>query len=369
MLRLFALLAADKALLEKGLRFRDDHTFTILQLTDLHYGENEIRNQITSDVQNALIKQVQPDLVVVTGDSVNGYEYDPRVTGFFEYYWRKFTKPYLDNKVPYAFVFGNHDTEADLSMAQIAALEANHPYSLFNGTDKIDPLSFSNYLLSVKSAFPGQTDQSSMLLWMLDSKSKGCLDKKDSYGCINQAQLDWYAREGSGHRTASGQKVKGFAFFHIPFEEFYKLYKWEATSGARNEATGCPMVNSGAYEAFLKEGNINGVFCGHDHSNDYFGFYHGIWLFYGRKTGYGSYSQEGMKKGGRVIKATEHIDKVTGDVRFTWRSFVVEEDGNVIKNEKLRRRGSIFNQWYCHGRSFIVSALAATVLSAFSLNM
>ena len=35
--------------------------------------------------------------------------------------------------------------------------------------------------------------------------------------------------------------------------------------------------------------NYKGVFCGHDHNNDFCGNHFGVSLFYGRKTGYGGY--------------------------------------------------------------------------------
>jgi pre-mRNA-splicing factor SYF1 len=51
--------------------------------------------------------------------------------------------------------------------------------------------------------------------------------------------------------------------------------------------------------------NIRGVFCGHDHNNDFYGDYYGISLYYGRKTGYGGYGPpSGMLRGTRVLEFT-----------------------------------------------------------------
>jgi hypothetical protein len=73
----------------------------------------------------------------------------------------------------------------------------------------------------------------------------------------------------------------------------------------------CPCVNTGFVDALLKN-DVKANFVGHDHSNDFGGEYEKngskIGLFYGRKTGYGSYhpSIKGMRKGGNVIKITKN---------------------------------------------------------------
>lgn len=49
----------------------------------------------------------------------------------------------------YAFTFGNHDIELDLSPEQLGKLDMTHPYSMFNVTNgnEIDPDGYSNYYL------------------------------------------------------------------------------------------------------------------------------------------------------------------------------------------------------------------------------
>jgi hypothetical protein len=50
-------------------------------------------------------------------------------------------------------------------------------------------------------------------------------------------------------------------------------------------------------------GNVKATFCGHDHCNDYWGDYYGISLYYGRKTGYGSYGPfPGDQRGARILE-------------------------------------------------------------------
>ena len=59
--------------------------------------------------------------------------------------------------------------------------------------------------------------------------------------------------------------------------------------GAAHDPVSCSSVDTGLYAAFKEIGNIDSVFCGHNHGNDYWGNYNGINLYFGRKTGYGGY--------------------------------------------------------------------------------
>ena len=49
-------------------------------------------------------------------------------------------------------------------------------------------------------------------------------------------------------------------------------------------------------------------FCGHNHFNDYSGFWKGIELVFGRKTGYGCTGPSVMR-GGTVIKMKEFVNE------------------------------------------------------------
>lgn len=39
----------------------------------------------------------------------------------------------------------------------------------------------------------------------------------------------------------------------------------------------------------IHSGDVIGLFVGHDHANDYMNEYEGLYIGYGRKTGYGCY--------------------------------------------------------------------------------
>ncbi len=67
-------------------------------------------------------------------------------------------------------------------------------------------------------------------------------------------------------------------------QEYIEVWDRETCYGQKNERVACAKVNSGFFTAMVEEGDVMGVFVGHDHTNDYWGSLHGIRLCYGRVT-------------------------------------------------------------------------------------
>lgn len=306
------------------LKFNANNEFTILQFTDLHYGYSFIENSRTNAIQIKLIENIRPDLVIITGDLVSGYLCRNQCPGLFENNWLQFSKIYTKLKQPYALIFGNHDLDAELTAEQIANLEFSNNFSIFNGSRKIDPFSFSNYKVSINSNFSNQTEFN---LWMFDTRSMNCQGNEFSYGCIGDQQLKWFAQESEISRS-DNQYISGLVFFHIPLPEFMQLWNIYETGGVKGESVSCPLANSGAFEEFKKRGNVKGVYCGHDHNNDFQGTYKGVQFAYGRKTGFGSYMSRDLQKGGRVIKIKGKRE--SGRLLFEINSFIVQEDLTIV---------------------------------------
>jgi hypothetical protein len=329
------------------LRFRPNHEFVILQITDLHYGENEYKDSHSDQIQEKLIKLVQPDMVVNTGDAISGNKWNKVDKGWYRKLWERFTKPYLTLKIPYAYALGNHDREADATLDEIAEMERSHPYSLFRGTRDIDPSSLSNYLTHIYSSFEGVYDKISALLWIFDSK-KSCRDVVDGNGCIDQAQLNWYEKMSQSHAEdyGTGDKIQGMAFFHVPIQEFMFLWNKEKTFGVKGEHVCCPFYNTGVFERFLKVGNVRVIGCGHDHNSNFGGNLNGIDLVYGVKTGYGSYGPVRFQRGARVFKLKEKME-ASGEITWTYETYNIYEDGSIQRPEEPRWQGNHFHQDHC----------------------
>ena len=63
---------------------------------------------------------------------------------------------------------------------------------------------------------------------------------------------------------------------HIPPPEYINAYnQFNIIYGHRGEGVGCPRVNTGFVDSLISR-NVKAVYCGHDHKNDYGGFYKGI---------------------------------------------------------------------------------------------
>ena len=92
-------------------------------------------------------------------------------------------------------------------------------------------------------------------------------------------------------------------FLHIPLPEYKDAWMSGKVNGRRNETISSPMVNTGLFTSMLLNGNIAGVFCGHDHDNDFVADYQGIKLCYGRISGFQCYGE--LTRGARVIELSD----------------------------------------------------------------
>jgi len=330
------------------LKFHKNHTFTILQITDLHYGEGTgYKKDIkSSNLTEYLIRKTNPDLVAVTGDSVSGYAWDRKDPDWSKHMWQNWTKVFNITKTKYAYTFGNHDSEADFSKEEIFELEMQHPYSYMKRTYDIN--GFSNYVLPIYSAFGNEntTNNISGLLWFFDTNRQGCknLNESQTWGCIEEDQIAWYKKESENIKNTYGDK-NGLGFFHIPLPEYRDVFNWRLTYGTRNEPVNCPKVNTKMFEEMKKWNNIQATFAGHDHNNDYGGEYDGIELVYGRKTGVGGYGPDFFQRGARLITLTEYYDS-NGNIKFKYEHKVIQEDGTFDKQQSKFWYGWNF-AWDC----------------------
>ena len=141
------------------LHFSQDGKFKILQVADLHYSvsrgdcrETDIfpchaSDNLTSSLLGRVLDAEKPNLVVFTGDQLNGQgtSWDPKSV------LAKFAVEVTDRQIPWAAVFGNHDDEVgEVRQEQLRMMQAL-PYSLVQQGPK-DIHGVGNYVLKVKSA-------------------------------------------------------------------------------------------------------------------------------------------------------------------------------------------------------------------------
>jgi hypothetical protein len=304
---------------ERKLHFNSDGTFKVVQFTDLHFGSDYNEDLHTLAVQGTILTNEKPDLMIITGDLVSGYMWNGRDKDWFYHHWRQLVEPMIVRNISWAIALGNHDIEADLSGNEIVALDSSNPLSLTKqGPSTIGGA--TNYHLPIYS---NSSSDISQMLWIFDSGQNGC-QGVPGWGCVQSSQVEWYKNESAYFTQQSGKVIPGVAFFHIPLYEHLDLWNSKVVYGNLEEDVGvcCSSVNTGLFSAMHEVGDIKGVFCGHDHSNDYYGDYNGITLGYGRKTGYGGYGPPaGWKHGARVIELTQNEAGI--------RTWLRLEDGSI----------------------------------------
>jgi len=144
-----------------------------------------------------------------------------------------------------------------------------------------------------------------------------------------------------------GSSSHNMAFFHIPLPEWMALYNDGSYYGNRYEPICCPLLNSRLIAEINENGDISGIFCGHDHDNDYGGFVGNIEIVYGRKTGYGGYGPPPeMQRGARVIKLTEYLD-ANNQVQVNRSHWILNEDLSLETNKTYHTREESEYQYVC----------------------
>lgn len=250
-------------------RIRKDGKFKIMQAADLHLGTGigRCRDPIpaiedesecdadprTLEFVEKLLEEEKPDLVVLTGDQVNGETAPDAQTAIF-----KFADIFIRHEIPYAAIFGNHDDDGDLDRTSLMAVMEQLPYSLSQaGPENIDGV--GNYLVEVL----GKSSSSALTLYFLDTH-KESFDQKNypGYDWLKENQVDWFKTTSRGLQKAHKQYTHihmDLAFIHVPLPEYRNADNY--WRGNWSEAPTSPAYNSGFRDALVSE-NVVLVSCG-----------------------------------------------------------------------------------------------------------
>lgn len=276
------------------LRFRKDGSFKMVQFTDLHIGANDGNeaDKKTFKLISEIVQIEMPDLIVITGDLIWSEAEGAAQT------YRRVLDHIAQWNIPFAIVYGNHDSEANISREELYKIQENYTHSIAKrGPKNIHGI--GNYSLTIQS-YDKEDDEA--LLYFLDS---GAYAPKGlgHYEWIHSDQVSWFVSESNRFANVTTKQIPALAFFHIPLPEYKDVLELGKISGNKLEQVCSPEMNSGLYTALLEAGNVMGTFVGHDHDNDYCGELHGISLCYGRITGYNVYGS--LERGARVIQLFE----------------------------------------------------------------
>jgi hypothetical protein len=298
------------------LRFRPDGTFTIVQFTDTHFTATEAADEQTVALMTQVLEAEQPDLVVLTGDVIDGGRCPDSAAA-----WRLAVSAIVAKGLPWAAVFGNHDDEGRMDRIALLALQQSIPGCLTQrGPSPMTGV--GNYVLKL---YDTQGHQSCAHLYFLDSNAY-CKMPFGGYDWIHRDQIMWYIQTARDLAESNGgEKLPALAFFHIPLPEYNELWDYRPTNGVKYEDVGGPLVNSGFFAALQEGGDVLGTFVGHDHINDYIGDLYGIRLAYGCGTGYNTYGRAGMPRGARLIRLKKGVRSFSTWLRLEGGAVVTEQ--------------------------------------------
>ncbi len=279
----------------KALTFNQNGTFKIVQFTDIHFKPNDKSSADALNMIYETLESEQPDLVVFTGDIIGG---KPASKSLDEV-----LGTVIDNDIPWAFVFGNHDAEYGMNKKEIMNKLSSMPNSY---TENGDPNIYGvgNYVIEI---FDKKNQRMQMVLYFLDSGSYSTVKGIDGYDWLSFSQIAWYRDMSEKYTSSNGGKpMPALAFFHIPLHEYTTMsLETDNIIGNKQEDEKVGELNSGMFTAMCESGDMVGVFVGHDHNNDYIGQYKGIALGYGRYSGGTNEYNDLGTNGCRVIEFKE----------------------------------------------------------------
>ncbi len=303
------------------LQFNENGEFKILQIADMQ--DAWPMKLVTKNLIKAAVEAEQPDLIVLSGDNINSSAGKSAVTAPLAI--NEFMSIFEEYGIPVAAVFGNHDAEGNISRA--AQVEMYEKYDCYIGCAGVD---FGNYT-SGTYYIPlySSTDANDMIfnIWMIDSGDYNKENDLGGYAAVTKEQIEWYKEtENAIAQANGGELVPSIVVQHIVVPEifdalevtdaqsgtisaeingemiYYKLP--EGSVGVLPEYPCPPNYNNGEFDAFVENGNVLGIFFGHDHLNTYEVEYNGVMLCNAPGVGFASYNGENV--GVRTITLNEN---------------------------------------------------------------
>lgn len=383
-------------------KFRSDGSYKILQLADLHFSVNEepCRDvhwespekpchsvNDTMRVIEGWLDAEEPDLVVFTGDQLNGQTTSWDAKSIVT----KFVKPVIDRKIQWAAILGNHDSQqTSISRAELVLLLSRLPYSL----SRIGPPGLhggegaGNYYVSLESPTPDQTNVFN--LYFLDSGADAPTNSwtmpwgkanESKYDWVRSDQIDWiraqllqarkylrpYKPDGGidlpsqnwtradswDANSSQGSRLAGpnaMVFVHIPVPEVFdnatttrRFGLWRGETATKQGA----QKESGLFDALLHDegtGGVRVIDSGHMHNNgdceEIVGMLPGstgktskMWTCFGGGASYAGYGDDKIPRTARIFHLTAYGEKADSWTRL--------DNGTKAYQGKFRRNSGV----------------------------
>lgn len=267
-----------------------DNKVKILQLTDTHFIGNTKKDELTYQAIEKTVKDGDYDLVVITGDMIEGYNNSNR-----------FDKPYAIERIAtlfeslnqkWTFTAGNNDGEFCGDNRAIFAALAQYEHCLVSdaGVGGV-----GNFTIDIDNA----SGQLAHTLFFIDSRMK---DDKEVMLPIDDSQIEWYKKKALALKELS---INTSTFMHVPFAEFAEAYTQGEVITTYQNHTATLDINvhkdsSRLLEAMLEIGNNGLIGTGHTHGSDYLRYYSDMYWLQVRACGENAWN-DGLSRGGARI--------------------------------------------------------------------
>ena len=326
------------------LRFRENGTFRVLMVSDIHGGVGYNKEQTVTALQ-ALVDTAGPDLVLFGGDTAGPGRIHIETTDQLASLLTDLSGPMEEAGIPWAHVFGNHDDNYGVPNAEADPVYESFPHCISKaGPEEIDGV--GNYVLPVYDA---AGEKILFNLFGLDSH-QGMSEFRTRFGLpedtrflnpstgtgsgydtVHFNQIMWYWQASEALEADNGARIPALLFMHIPTPEhaLAAMYRDDCHfEGTQLEDVACTMLNGGLFSACLQRGDVKGIFCGHDHVNDFTAEYCGITLGYDGFLSYHACHRHEIR-GGRVLDLSAdgtfstkmlRIRDILGEAGDTWSS-------------------------------------------------
>ncbi len=273
------------------LRFNNNHTFKILQITDTHWDNKSKKCEDTKNTIITVVNKEKPDFIIVTGDIITQ---EPIKDG-----WIALSKILSEQNIPWSVTFGNHDEEGSMKKTEIWKLLKRQANFIGESSSVSGVGNCAIPIYSNKGNKPAE------ILYLFDSHDYTDDTKLGHYDWIKHDQIKWYRKTSDDYTKANnGKTIPSLAFFHIPLLEYQEVASQEKTLiGEKYEGLGAAELNPGLFTSMVEKKDMVGVFVGHAHDNNYIGILKDIALAFGQVTGADAYGK--MERGGRVIELYE----------------------------------------------------------------
>lgn len=366
------------------LKFKDGK-FKIMLVGDLHesyrQSDDPKANKQTSDVvkcMNKALDELKPDLVVFLGDIGNA-DTEDKLRSVIS----RVTYPVTSRDIPFALVFGNHDRECEIPLErqlEIYTQECEKFYT-FDAVPELTGCGNCNVLVK-----DSKGKKNILNLWFIDSNNLCDNRALSYYDWVHEDQIEWYKNTAAEIKEKNGGKtVPALWFMHIPVPEEYELLREakvyeipdsvpghgtrskcnyvlkDDVEGYLGEGPCCSEVNSGVFKAWKETGDVVGAFFGHDHMNDFAGYYDGILLAQNKLAGFRPYT-DGGRSGVRLVTLDENNVEDIQSKMYYFKQFGLKSEslGPVERNFTDRQVIKIKAASWIAGGAAAVTAAAVT---------